>query len=981
MAALGRAGDGCSEERTGSIFRVVSADASVPLQGWPDRSSFQCRATGSSTPTNPVAHRPAPASLSPDVEGIEDSEPEGEHDGELDGELVLYTEHAPDLSDGPGLGCINPNGRAQVLQEWCLGHEVKEAPPPAAMSVRPNSVRPLEALRSLLRPTPPPANGCMDGIDIEWSSLADAAKHALKQWCAGQLGGRHCMLIVEHNSGIDTSTVMEEPGASNLRGGAALNVLSGLQAEVELMSQHCGSWLFEECFSKPPTKVLEQAIAVALEEIGDPHLVNPSDLSVEQANLALRRRAMKVQCVSPFIPPSADGGPRSSDEFVRTQVWLELLRQCAEGPKESAHAKKDKDQASKAEKPPPPWGDGGVMRDLGKTENDLEAESEKMSLESIRMQNRHIEDYVMRLVRQRDELKSMMKLVEERDSYFILGLEGPESTEEEVKKAYRALARKEHPDKAGIGNKRRFQAIQQAYTSILRQKGDGALLGQANDLGPENKTEAGDRPGVSPIIMEAIEQSRRAKDAADGVAACAHQAIRSNEDCTELQNAPKRKALRVMRDLTTRSIAELRGAAACLRTLGTAVCNIANCADAAMNEHKEAADKTVAGVGLRDRAIIVEDAGRSSITSADLLEKISEATEATLRKVEKADAPGSADSAMARAGRDEAGNLLRLGVRLLSESLARTAAVARRSADEAIGAAVKAHELSRGLAAVDMEARKEREKAAAKSRSFDGEEEVIAADDAPRTDGTEGSSGAPATGGNPDELPPKTPRGGNDATGGTSPRDQLKSAAKRVKERHVALRVKNLTFLTALNEEALRLQGRLRSLLDRSEGALLPEVSILQKKQVFDLVAQLLNFTLAELSRLVVQPNVAATAPNKVFDRVLSFALALEHSRDVAMPAESRTQALKLAAFIDADLLCQIISGPFRARLLAAISRKSAAPSAVLPGRLKVRNSSADMTAKAWSETATACCERIVKSVKALNVQPLSCGDGDAPLA
>merc|ERR1719506_1187400 len=140
--------------------------------------------------------------------------------------------------------------------------------------------------------------------------------------------------------------------------------------------------------------------------------------------------------------------------------------------------------------------------DLGKSQLNLEVESENMGLDAIRVQNRHIEEYVMRLVRQRDELKNMMKLVEERDSYFILGLDGPEASEEEVKKAYRALARKEHPDKAGIGNKRRFQAIQQAYTSILRQKGDGALLGQANDLGPENKIAAGDRPGVSPFITE-----------------------------------------------------------------------------------------------------------------------------------------------------------------------------------------------------------------------------------------------------------------------------------------------------------------------------------------------------------------------------------------------------------------------------------------------------------------------------------------------
>ena len=48
--------------------------------------------------------------------------------------------------------------------------------------------------------------------------------------------------------------------AADIRGGAALNVLSGLQAEVELISQNQRSWLFEQVFSKPPAKVLEEAI-------------------------------------------------------------------------------------------------------------------------------------------------------------------------------------------------------------------------------------------------------------------------------------------------------------------------------------------------------------------------------------------------------------------------------------------------------------------------------------------------------------------------------------------------------------------------------------------------------------------------------------------------------------------------------------------------------------------------------------------------
>jgi hypothetical protein len=801
------------------------------------------------------------------------------------------------------------------------------------------------------------------------------------------------MLIVEHNAGTDSaigSFEAEQSFASNLRGGAALNVLSGLQAEVELMSQHERSWLFEEVFSKTPSKVLEEAIVAAMEEIKSsqsPHMECPSDLSAEQANLALRRRAMKVQCTPPCESAPAHGRGRGTDEYTRIQVWLELLRQCVEGPREASQASRDKSKPPTGERPPQPWGDVGVLRDLGKPELDLEVESEKMSLDAIRSQNRYIEDYVMRLVRQRDELKSMMKLAEERDSYFILGLDGPEATEEEVKKAYRALARKEHPDKAGIGNKRRFQAIQQAYTSIIRQKNEGAALGVPQEPDPD-KAAACQAGSPDALVLEAISKAHKAKEAADRVAVCAHEAIRSNEDCAELQHAPKRRALRAMRDLTLRSIAELRDAAKQLLILGDSVCGIAKCADAVMNEQRDAADKTVAGVGLRDRAIIVDDAGRSSLTSAELLDKISEATEATLRKVEKADSGSSQDPGVSRAGRDEAANLLRLGVRLLSESLTRTAAVARRAAEEAIGAAIKANDLSRGLAAVDREARKEREKAAAKQRSYDADDDdVIAAADAERPSEAGGDLPREKCGaGTDDAAGGKTPRGGSfEGSGSTSPRDHLKSAAKRVKERHVALRVKNLRFMSSLNEEALKLQNRLRDLLERSEGALLPEISVIQKKQVFDLVSQLLDFALTEIARLSASTNVAAATPTKVLDRVLSFATALEHAKEVAMPAESRTQALKLAALIDSELLCQVIGGPFRARLVAAVSSRRAHSQGSLAAhpqsRLKVRNMSAEINAKAWTDAISIYCSRIICSIRALHKSSSAHGDGDTHLS
>jgi len=348
---------------------------------------------------------------------------------------------------------------------------------------------------------------------------------------------------------------------------------------------------------------------------------------------------------------------------------------------------------------------------------------------------------------------------------------------------------------------------------------------------------------------------------------------------------------------------------------------------------------------------MAEDAGRACGGSAELLDRISDATEATLRKVEKASPESSQGEARGRS--EEATNLLRLGARLLAESLARTAAVGRRTADEAISAALKALDLHRGMIMLDIEARKERERLSRHQR-FDDDDGPVAAGDVERPAKEPGATGSTAQSTKKSEEQSRTPKS-RPTTPQVSqtPRDQLKSAAKRVKDRHVTLRVKNLRFMASLNEEALRTQGRLWALLERSEGALLPEISVTQKNVLFDLVAQLLDFALSEAGRL---SGNASTPPARVLERALSFALALEHGKEIAVPVDSRTQALKLASLIDTQLLCQVVTGPFRRRLLA-LARRRAEGSSSGGGR-------STTSLKAWEDAANACCERIASCIQ-----------------
>lgn len=448
------------------------------------------------------------------------------------------------------------------------------------------------------------------------------------------------------------------------------------------------------------------------------------------------------------------------------------------------------------------------------------------------------------------------------------------------------------------------------------------------------------------------------------MAACAQLSLKLTDDSARLNSMPKKQALRGLRELTERSFVHLQDAVVCLHQASQATQEVAKRTEAAVDDVKERSLTTVAGVGLRDRAAIVDDIAKSIGSNADLLCKLGEATEATLRKVERT-APDGASEPQAR-GRntEEVANFVRIGVRLLSESLSRHAGALRRSADEAINAASKSVELSRSLYALDREVKKEQERKAAREKGYeepeDGAEDIpTPAPECSRSPDHDADDGA----NNPSmsEDPRPSPKGSSSVGGPPrSPKGQLRSAQKRVKERHVALRVKNLKFLSSLNDEVLRYQVRLRSLLDRSEGALLPNISLEQKSRVFELAAQVLESALNDANKAI----TAGAMGQKALDRALGFAQALEHVPDLALPSEVRTQALRLAALIDADLLCQIVEGPFRRRLLGLGSKVRT--DRVVPGRMPRAGSlGGGPSAKAWEDIVRNVNARIIRGIRA----------------
>merc|ERR1739848_737705 len=107
----------------------------------------------------------------------------------------------------------------------------------------------------------------------------------------------------------------------------------------------------------------------------------------------------------------------------------------------------------------------------------------------------------------------------------------------------------------------------------------------------------------------------------------------------------------------------------------------------------------------------------------------------------------------------------------------------------------------------------------------------------------------------------------------------------------------------------------------------------------------------------------------RVLERAFSFALAIQHTQEVALAAEVRTHVLKLAALVDVDLLCHIIKEPFRKRLLRLGARRPVGQRAATCNLLNGARAKASATAmehafEIWGEEVDLLCDRVVCGIR-----------------
>ncbi|CAJ1389314.1 unnamed protein product [Effrenium voratum] len=773
----------------------------------------------------------------------------------------------------------------------------------------------------------------LDAPKQEWCRLSIKSRRTIQQWISGDIGGRHCLMLLEHDAAIDffiSPLDHKEMSASDVGSGGALCALSGLPLEAEGSRE--GGWLYREVFAKSPVDVLDDALHAAL----DGGAGDVKSQSADQVNLALRRLAMSAQASgmqSLLASRREPDGPRCSDEYMRIQVWLEVVRHhVAEQAKGQAVLVANARSKARPKRLPSEvsnqlWDDRQFLKDLEKPDSEIKATAARMNFEQLCRQNQSMETYMMRVVRQRDYLKHMMSLADECASYGVLGLEGPGATHDEIKKAYRALALKEHPDKAGIENKERFQEIQEAYAAVLkRSKSDGQGKGEA----PQNTSLP-----ANGFTKEAVLFAEQVKDAADEVAALA---CRSNHLCTravEARGQQKRAALRELMDVTRCGAKMLQSCGALMRQLRTGSCEVACAAVQALQEYGSWAASIMSGVGLEERGDVVKAAGLSCAITADHLDEMAANDENMVCMLENPECSIDQGSA----------------IRVLSESLGRTATVVRCAADKAICVANGALELGCSLAMLDQERRKEKAKEA--------KDTVVGEPPSPPPPASASGLGS--------ESPlPKTrrscaaraPREEEEEEEEEEPKASLKEEEADGQPKQAKLLIRNLRWLESLNKEVLELQGKLRAAI-HSDSGMLKGIAPEHKGGVFDLVGQILH---AAISEATVSAKDDAMSSKQVLEQSLAFALALEHTQQVAVPAEVKTQVMKHAALLDVDLLCQIIEGPFQKRLVAAGGRRSASlpsarPRALAPGEPKDSRES-------WMSLVHSTCARITSSLR-----------------
>ncbi len=270
-----------------------------------------------------------------------------------------------------------------------------------------------------------------------------------------------------------------------------------------------GGYIYETVFQRAPAGVVREALQMLVQTAFEK---SPSQLGIEQINLAIKQlRLNNLGGIAGSAVNTEDneGAENSntdetkkaqqlrgtaSEETFRLQIMIELIRihivnmnkkrtatdgftqitpsedstnldDFLDKNKEDKHAKKHTIENDKSN---PKIDMKTIEQHLRTPLKVVFEQAGGMSADELEGTNSLLKPYLKQLSSLKTSLAAELKDLQDSRAFLALGLSS-EASDEAIKKAYRMLAIRLHPDKPG-GDTARFQALQDSYQEIMRKR-------------------------------------------------------------------------------------------------------------------------------------------------------------------------------------------------------------------------------------------------------------------------------------------------------------------------------------------------------------------------------------------------------------------------------------------------------------------------------------------------------------------------------
>lgn len=274
---------------------------------------------------------------------------------------------------------------------------------------------------------------------IRASPVSQACRTAISLWAQGAMSGAMACLYLD-------DWVQGDLAWADVVGGACqqqLCVAAGMLADASLRGGQM-RMVLETVFSSSPNDVCRAVTG----EILAFAISGESVVLVAEAETVLSRREVKAMNDCP-------------SSRLRAFVERELVR----------HFFTDTDAEQEFT-----CTDEWLQHQLKQTPDEMVEAVRVTESAHLQAENQALDTYLVRLLRWKRAIVSLLDSLEKVDHYAILGL-APTASDKDLKSAYRKMCLRLHPDKGG--DKAQFQQLQDAYARILEEREQATAAGGA----------------------------------------------------------------------------------------------------------------------------------------------------------------------------------------------------------------------------------------------------------------------------------------------------------------------------------------------------------------------------------------------------------------------------------------------------------------------------------------------------------------------